>query len=131
MPEPQQAAPESRPPVHPAPGPAVGIGSLPLRILLTSSLIVAAVLPVAVFGIIVMAAGLDTNDKIVVPLLVVVVVGAAFFGLLISAVAITAITTPLRHITTAVERVAAGEPSAPIHVSGDEAVGRCGSGHEP
>jgi two-component system sensor histidine kinase KdpD len=123
------AAPESRPPLHPAPGPAIGIGSLPLRILLTSSLLVAAVLPVAVFGIIVMAAGLDTNDKVVVPLLVVIVVGAAFFGLLISAVATTTITTPLRRITTAVERVAAGEPSAPIHVSGDDELARLAESH--
>jgi signal transduction histidine kinase/HAMP domain-containing protein len=93
------------------------------------SLIVAAVLPVTVFGVIVMAAGLDTDDRIVGPLLVAAAVGAALFGLLAAAVAAASLTAPLRRITVAVERVAAGEPSPPIYLSGDDELARLAESH--
>ena len=99
------------------------------RVLLTLSLMVAAVLPLATFGSILMLAGLYTNGRVVVPLLIAVIVGAAFFGLAMAAVAATTITTPLRRITAAAERVAAGEPSSPIHLTGDDEMARLAQSH--
>src|SRR5450759_5080878 len=102
---------------------------LPFRILLTAGLIVAAVLPLAVFGAILLAARLNADDKVVVPLLIALIVAAALFGLLVAAVAVTSLTKPLRLITAAVERVAAGESSPPIHLTGDDELARLAESH--
>jgi signal transduction histidine kinase len=102
---------------------------LPFRILLTAALILSAVLPLAVFGAILLAAGLDTDDRVVVPLLIALIVAAALFGLLVAAVAVASFTKPLRRITTAVERVAAGESSPPIRVTGDDELARLAESH--
>ena len=120
-----------RPDDHdPAPaGSAIGGTGPSLRVLLTAGLIVAAVLPVAVFGGIVMAAGLYTNAEEMIPLLIAAIVGAAFFGLLAAAVAVAGLTAPLRRITTAVERVAAGESSPPIRITGDDELARLAESH--
>jgi HAMP domain-containing protein len=99
------------------------------RVLLTASLIVAAVLPLAVFGGIVMATGLDSDESIVGPLLIGAIVAAAFFGLLSAAVAVAGLTAPLRRITIAVERVAAGESSPPINITGDDELARLAESH--
>ena len=118
----------SAPASTPAPAPGDGFG-LSFRVLLTAGLIVAAVVPIAVFGGIVMAAKLDTDEKIMAPLLIGAIVAAAFFGLLAAAVAGAGLTAPLRRITTAVERVAAGEPSAPIRITGDDELARLAESH--
>jgi signal transduction histidine kinase len=102
---------------------------LPFRILLTAGLIVAAVLPLAVFGVVLLAAGLDTDDKVVGPLLIAMIVAAALFGLLVAAIAVASFTKPLRRITAAVERVAAGESSPPIHLTGDDELARLAESH--
>src|SRR5450830_878577 len=102
---------------------------LPFRILLTAALILSAVLPLVVFGAILLAARLDTDDRVVVPLLIALMVAAAFFGLLVAAVAVASLTAPLRRITTAVERVAAGESSPPIHLTGDDELSRLAESH--
>jgi signal transduction histidine kinase/HAMP domain-containing protein len=127
----EPAAPEpAAPPSTPAAPPArEGLFELPFRILLTAGLIIAAVLPVALFGTILLAARLDTDDRIVAPLLIAVVVAAAFFGLLVAAVAVASLTKPLRRITAAVERVAAGESSPPIHLTGDDELARLAESH--
>jgi two-component system sensor histidine kinase KdpD len=110
-------------------GPVEGRLGFSIRTLLTMGLIVAAVLPLAVFGSILVLAALDTNDRVVVPLLIAAIVGAAFFGLLAAAIAASTITAPLRRITVAVERVAAGEPGAPIHLTGDDEIARLAESH--
>ena len=102
---------------------------LPFRILLTAALILSAVLPLVVFGAILLAARLDTDDRVVVPLLIALMVAAAFFGLLVAAVAVASLTKPLRRITAAVERVAAGESSPPIHLTGDDELARLAESH--
>ena len=96
---------------------------------MTASLLVAAVLPLGVFGGIVLAAGLDSDASVVGTLLIGAIVAAAFFGLLAAAVAVAGLTAPLRRITTAVERVAAGESSPPIHVTGDDELARLAESH--
>lgn len=107
----------------------VGRFELPFRILLTAALILSAVLPLAVFGAILLAARLDTDDKVVVPLLIALIVAAALFGLLVAAVAVASLTKPLRRITAAVERVAAGESSPPIRITGDDELARLAESH--
>ena len=123
-----EPAPASPAPAPPAPPRGYGIG-LSFRVLLTAGLIVAAVLPLAAFGGIVVAARLYSDSRIVGPLLIASIVAAAFFGLLAAAVAVAALTAPLRRITTAVERVAAGEPSPPIHLTGDDELARLAESH--
>jgi signal transduction histidine kinase len=117
------AGPHSEPPRR-LPGAAVSF-----RALLTSGLIVASVLPLAVFGSLVIGLGLENNARVVVPLLIGGLVLAALFGLLAAAVVISSVTTPLRRITRAVERVAAGESSPPIHLSGDDELARLAESH--
>jgi signal transduction histidine kinase/HAMP domain-containing protein len=136
MTTPEQApggSPESGPPIATdRPGDdgrtAGGLG-VSFRVLLTLVLIVVAVLPLAVFGSILMLAGLYTNSRVVVPLLIGTIVGAAFLGLLAVALAAAGLMAPLRRITAAIERVAAGEPSSPIHLSGDDELARLAESH--
>jgi two-component system sensor histidine kinase VicK len=110
-------------------GPGAGGSGPSFRILLTAGLMAAAMLPVAVFGGIILAAGLSSNAEEMVPLVIAAVVAAAFFGLLAAAVAVSALTTPLRRITTAVERVAAGESGPPILITGDDELARLAESH--
>jgi K+-sensing histidine kinase KdpD len=105
-----------------------GLG-LPFRVLLTIGLMVAAVLPLTIFGGIVMAAGWSNNERAMVTLLALAIAGAAFFGLLAAYFVVASLTTPLRRITTAVERVAAGESSPPIHLTGDDELSRLAESH--
>ena len=107
---------------------ARGVG-LSLRVFLTATLIVAAVLPLLVFGGILLAMGLYKNDRVIVPLLITAIVGAALVGLGAAALAVASLTAPLRRITTAVERVAAGEPGPPIRVTGDDELARLAESH--
>jgi K+-sensing histidine kinase KdpD len=102
---------------------------LSLRVFLTATLIVAAVLPLLVFGGILLAMGLYKNDRVIVPLLITAIVGAALVGLGAAALAVASLTAPLRRITTAVERVAAGEPGPPIRVTGDDELARLAESH--
>jgi signal transduction histidine kinase/HAMP domain-containing protein len=103
--------------------------NLPFRVLLTVGLMMAAVLPLAVFGIVVIAAGWETNERGVTSLLALFIAGAFFFGLLAAYLVVGSLTAPLRRLTTAVERVAAGEPSPPIHLTGDDELARLAESH--
>jgi signal transduction histidine kinase len=73
--------------------------------------------------------GLYKNDRVIVPLLITAIVGAALFGLVAAALAIASLTAPLRRITIAVERVAAGEPGPPIRITGDDELARLAESH--
>ncbi|HEY1168891.1 MAG TPA: ATP-binding protein [Candidatus Limnocylindrales bacterium] len=117
-------------PTEPTPtgSPAGGI-NLSFRVLLTVWLLVSAVLPVGVFGVVVMAAGLYNDARVMVTVLIVAVVAAAFLGLLAAALAVASLTVPLRRITAAVERVAAGESSPPIHLTGEDELARLAESH--
>jgi signal transduction histidine kinase/HAMP domain-containing protein len=104
-------------------------GGLSFRALLTAGSIVAAMLPVAAFGGIVMAARLFSDAAVVGTLLIAALVGAAFFGLLVAGIVGSRLMAPLRRITVAVERVAAGEPSRPMYVGGDDELARLAESH--
>ncbi len=118
------AEPAGQRPDEAQPGPAV-----PFRVFLTAAVIVAAVLPLAFFGGVVMIANLDTRPSIVWPFLIASLVGGGLFGLLVAAIAASRLTRPLRRITTAVERVASGEPGPPLRVEGDDELARLAESH--
>ena len=137
--DPRTPAPSPEPSPEPSPAPtpeparpaADGGGSpaIPFRVLVTVELIVAAVVPLAVFGAIVLAAGLTTDDRVVTPVLFGAIVVAALFGVVSAAIAVSSVTRPLRRITLAVERVAAGESSPPIRLGGDDELARLAESH--
>ena len=102
---------------------------MPFRVLLTIGIMVAAVLPLGVFGSLEIAAGWESDERAVVSLFALAIAGAGFFGLLAAYVVVASLTVPLRRITTAVERVAAGESSPPIHLTGDDELARLAESH--
>ena len=132
LPEPDPA-PEPEPAAKPdpaaKPAPDGARFEPPLRLLLTGSLIVAAMLPVLVLGVLVVVMKLGKDEAVVGELLIASVVGAALLGLLAAGIAITLLTGSLRRITVAVERVAAGEYSPPIHMTGDDELARLAESH--
>ena len=105
-------------------GPAVSF-----RVLLTTGLVTAGILPLALFGFVLMFAGLDTQPRVVLPLLVISIVVGGLFGLLLAAFAAARLTAPLRRITAAVERVAAGTPGPALPVTGDDELARLAESH--
>jgi signal transduction histidine kinase/HAMP domain-containing protein len=106
------------------------VGSrVPFRILITAGLLAAAVLPLTAFGIVVIAAGWESNERAVTSLMALFIAAAALFGLLLAYLVVASLVTPLRRLTAAVERVAAGEPSAPIHLSGEDELARLAESH--
>ena len=126
--------PDHRPTDHPggrAPGPGVDSARTlpPLRVLITLLLILIAVVPLAAFGGVLLLAGLPSKAEFVVPLLIGMLVAAALVGLAAAALALASLTGPLRRITNAVERVAAGEPGPPIHLAGDDELARLAESH--
>jgi signal transduction histidine kinase len=102
---------------------------LPFRVALTAGVMAAALVPVAVLGLIVIAAHLDTDERLFMPLFALVLFGAALLALLMAYRLGASLTAPLRRITSAVERVAAGEPSPPIHLTGEDELARLAESH--
>jgi signal transduction histidine kinase len=110
------------------PGRRFGL-DLPFRVLLTIAFIVAAAVPVAVFGLLIMAAGWERDESGMVGLLALTVAIAVVAGLLIAYSVGTRLTSSLRRLTAAVERVAAGEAGPPIHLTGDDELARLAESH--
>jgi signal transduction histidine kinase len=102
---------------------------VPMRILLTAMSLGLAVVPLAAFGSIFLLIGIEATPAMAVPLLMVALTGSALVGLRGASFALAQITGPLRRITVAVERVAAGEPGPPIHLEGDDELARLADSH--
>jgi signal transduction histidine kinase/HAMP domain-containing protein len=102
---------------------------IPFRVLLTTSFMAIAVVPVGLFGVVILLSDLAADEAVVGTLLMGFVVGSAMLGLVVAAYAIAHLTEPLRRIAIAVERVAAGEPSSPIHIPGDDELSRLADSH--
>ncbi len=105
------------------------LGLLPFRILIMVGLVGAAVIPVLAFGAIVLAAGWDSDESAFGTLLALAVVVAALFGLAVATLTTSSLTSSLRRITGAIEEVAAGETSPPIHIAGDDELARLAESH--
>ncbi|MGH2511847.1 MAG: ATP-binding protein [Candidatus Limnocylindrales bacterium] len=121
----------SRPPFHDRtiPSPSIGAG-IGFRTRLTFALIAAAVIPLAVFGLLLIAA-LRLPDPIsTVPrLLLLFVVLVALIAVLVAYLLAADLTAPLRAIAAAVDRVSAGDLSTPISVGGDDELSRLAESH--
>jgi signal transduction histidine kinase/HAMP domain-containing protein len=120
----EAASPTSAARLFEGAGPAVSF-----RVLLTTGLVAAGVLPLALFGGVLVLAGLDAQPRVVLPLFGVSLVVGGLFGVLLAAFATSRLTAPLRRITAAVERVAAGTPGPALPVVGDDELARLAESH--
>ena len=134
-----QPAPDAGPPAtaEPAqpfhdrtiPTPTFGAG-IGFRTRLTFALVAAAVIPLAVFGVLLVAAQRLPDPISTVPrLLLLFVVLVALIAVLVAYLLAADLTAPLRAIAAAVDRVSAGDLSTPISVGGDDELSRLAESH--
>ena len=107
--------------------------NLSFRARLTIGLMAAALLPLAFFGLPVLLEALRTAAPGEIPnvarwLLLAIAIGA-LFAVLISYLLAADLTTPLRAIAAAVERVSSGDLSTRIEIPGDDELGRLADSH--
>jgi len=111
--------------------PPPGMG---FRTRLTVALIFAAVLPMTVFGLLVLAIGVvggegPAADANLARILLFGLAIAVLFAVFISYLLAADLTRPLRAIAAAVDRVSAGDLSTPIRVGGDDELARLAESH--
>ena len=101
------------------------------RARLTLGLILAAVLPVAGFGIVVLVVtGFDQGgDTTVARVLLLAIAVAVVFGVLLAAILAADLGAPLRQIARAVEQVSSGDLSKPLDLPGDDEFSRLAESH--
>jgi two-component system sensor histidine kinase VicK len=101
------------------------------RTRLTVALIAAAVLPLASFGLVVVAAQrlLPDPASTVPRILLLTIAFAALLAVLVAFALAADLTAPLRAIAAAVDRVSTGDLSAPIVVTGDDELARLAESH--
>ncbi len=105
--------------------------ALSFRTRLTIALVSAAVLPLAGFGIALVAiqASRGMLDPTLGPLVLFAIAVAAIIGLLGAYLLAADLTRPLRAIAAAVDRVSAGDLATPIIVSGEDELARLAESH--
>jgi two-component system, OmpR family, sensor histidine kinase VicK len=107
-----------------------GLGlNLPFRTRLTAGLVAASLLPLAVFGAIVVILGSPAQTPTLGRLLLFVLVVAAMIGVLLAWLLAADLTAPLRAIAVAVRRTSAGDLSTPIVVPGDDELAQLAESH--
>jgi len=106
-------------------------GGISFRTRLTIALIAAAVLPLASFGLVVVAAQRFAPDpgSTVPRILVLTIAFAALLAVLVAFALASDLTAPLRAIAAAVDRVSTGDLSTPIRVTGDDELARLADSH--
>jgi signal transduction histidine kinase len=111
-------------------GPAqVGAG-LAFRTRLTIALIAAATLPLAAFGLLLIVAQRLPDAEATIPrLLLLAIVLATLLAVLVAYMLSAELTSPLRAIASAVDRVKAGDLSTPIVVAGDDELAQLADSH--
>ncbi|HLY12760.1 MAG TPA: histidine kinase dimerization/phospho-acceptor domain-containing protein, partial [Candidatus Limnocylindrales bacterium] len=111
------------------PPPTFGAG-IGFRTRLTFSLIAAAVIPLAVFGLLlVLAERLPDPPSTLPRLLLLFVALVALIAVLVAYLLAADLTAPLRAIAAAVDRVSAGDLSTPIIVGGEDELSRLAESH--
>jgi signal transduction histidine kinase len=97
---------------------------------LTAGLVVAAVVPVAGFGILVLiiTGGTDADQTLVRILLLAVAI-AVVFAVLLAAFLAADLSRPLREIASAVERASSGDLATPLELPGDDEFSRLAESH--
>jgi signal transduction histidine kinase len=127
-----ERGPGPDPPDDPAPDrPAALFRSrFAFRTRLTFALVAAAVLPLAAFGILLVAAERLPEGPAALPrLLLLAVVLAALLAVLVAWVLAADLTAPLRAIAKAVDRAGAGDLATPIEIDGDDELARLAESH--
>jgi signal transduction histidine kinase/HAMP domain-containing protein len=106
---------------------------LSFRSRIVLALIFTSVVPLSGFGLVVLIFstmfGGPTSDPTVGRLLLFAIVIVLAFAILASYVMATELTAPLRAVATAVDRVSAGDLSAPIRVAGEDELARLAESH--
>ncbi len=108
------------------------VGSeISFRTRITIALVAAAVLPLASFGLVVVAAQkLSPNPTETVPrILLLTIVIAALLAVLVAFALASDLAAPLRAIAAAVDRVSTGDLTTPIVVTGDDELARLAESH--
>ncbi len=110
--------------------PAFGRSGPGFRARLTIGLVVAAVLPIAGFGIVVLLiTGSGQGDSTLVRVLLLAIAIAVVLAVLLAAVLAADLTAPLRQIARAVERVSSGDLAVPLELPGDDEFSRLAESH--
>jgi signal transduction histidine kinase/HAMP domain-containing protein len=110
--------------------PAYRRSRLGFRARLTFALIVAAVVPLAAFGaLILFVTGTLQDETSLGRLLLLGVAISVIFGMLLAAILYAQLGTPLRAIASAVERVSSGDLATRLDVTGDDDLGRLAESH--
>lgn len=130
-PTPPLAASEITPPVDlPEPEPWRPRLGLPFRVRITLALLVAAVLPLAGFGAIVLLIGLPgASDETVLRLLLLALAVAIVLAVLVAFALAADLGAPLRRIAAAVERTSAGDLTTPLEIPGEDEIARLAESH--
>ncbi len=118
------ASPESQQPDLETTGPR-----LAMRTRLTMALVAAAVLPLAGFGLILVASGAIASDSTLARVLLFAIMVTALLSVLLAYLLAADLTRPLRSLAAAVDRVSAGDLGGPIAVVGDDELARLAESH--
>jgi signal transduction histidine kinase len=103
---------------------------LPFRTRLTVALVAAAILPLAGFGLLLVAVGaVGPEAQTLGRLLLFAIALAAVLAILLAYLLVADLTGPLRTIGRAVDRVAAGDLGTPIDLPGEDELGRLAESH--
>jgi signal transduction histidine kinase len=123
--------PWSQPILRPEPSSERLDSGIGFRSRLTISLIAAAVLPLASFGLVVVAAQrlLPDPASTVPRILLLTIAIAALLAVLVAFALAADLTAPLRAIAAAVDRVSTGDLSTPILFTGDDELARLADSH--
>ena len=110
-----------------------GAGRLAFRTRLTIALIAAAILPLAGFGIVVLAIGATVGGPAADPNLARLLLFGLTIAILVTVLGsyllVADLTRPLRAVAAAVDRVSAGDLSTPMQVVGDDELARLAESH--
>ena len=97
---------------------------IPFRVRITAALLIAALAPLAAFGVLFVLSGRADPDGSLFRILLAAFVIAALLGVGIAFVVAGSLTAPLRALATALDRIAAGDTNTPLPVLADDELGR-------
>jgi signal transduction histidine kinase/HAMP domain-containing protein len=97
---------------------------IPFRIRITAALLIAALTPLAAFGVLLVISGRADGDGSIFRILLTAFVIAALLGVGIAFVVAGSLTRTLRALATALDRIAAGDTSTPLPALADDELGR-------
>lgn len=97
---------------------------IPFRVRITAALLIAALVPLAAFGVLFVLSGRPDPDGSLFRILLAAFVIAALLGVGIAFVVAGSLTAPLRALATTLDRIAAGDTNTPLPVLADDELGR-------